>query len=129
VTDLLRGRAWPRPGALDHDQICAALLASRSSSTPHCRRGDVERRARKHEQSVPVLASDIEGNRSGQSQTARTASSRVAGGVPAKRGAYWTTRPLRAVMGHRAQVKSASQFRLEGEIGKYLASTEISSPV
>jgi len=70
---------------------------------------------------VPVLASDIEGNRS----VIADGDDGFLFGSPAeflaKAGRLLDDPALRAVMGHRARMKGATQFRLEGEIGKYLA--------
>lgn len=69
---------------------------------------------------VPVLASDIEGNRSVIADGEDGFLFGTAEEFLGKAERLLDDPALRAVMGRRARVKIATQFRLEGEIGKYL---------
>jgi glycosyltransferase involved in cell wall biosynthesis len=69
---------------------------------------------------VPVLASDVEGNRSVIADGEDGFLFGTAAEFLAKAEQLLDDPALRAVMGRRARMKIATQFQLEGEIGKYL---------
>ena len=70
---------------------------------------------------VPVLASDIEGNRSVVADGEDGFLFASAAEFQEKAERLLSDPALRVVMGHRARMKIAAYFRLEGEIDKYLA--------
>jgi glycosyltransferase involved in cell wall biosynthesis len=123
VTDLLRGHAWATfLGALDHDEICAALLGVQAVINSSLSEGGMSNAVLEAmSKGVPVLASDIEGNRSVIADGDDGFLFASPAEFLAKAGRLLDDPALRAVMGHRARMKSATQFRLEGEIGKYVA--------
>jgi glycosyltransferase involved in cell wall biosynthesis len=123
VTGLLRGHDWATfLGALDHDQICAALLGVQVVINSSLSEGGMSNAVLEAmSKGIPVLASDIEGNRSVIADGDDGFLFASPAEFLAKAGRLLDDPALRAVMGHRARMKSATQFRLEGEIGKYLA--------
>jgi len=123
VATLLRGLTWATQlGALSHDQVCGSLaevdaVLNSSVSEGGMSNAVLEAMSR----GVPVLASDIAGNRSiivdeedgflfGSEQEFLHKAERLMDD-PA----------LRAALGRRARTKIETQYRPEGEIDKYLA--------
>jgi L-malate glycosyltransferase len=123
VRDALRRLPWATYlGALDHDRVCAALSAVQAVVNSSLSEGGMSNAILEAmSKGVPVLASDIEGNRSviADGEDGFLFASPDEFLVKAER--LLDDPALRAVMGHRARMKIASQFRLECEIGKYLA--------
>lgn len=122
VTELLRDLPWASYlGAVDHDQICASLSAVEVAiNSSHSEGGMSNAVLEAMSKGVPVLASDIEGNRSVIADGEDGFLFGTAAEFLAKAERLLDDPALRAVMGRRARVKIATQFRLEGEIGRYL---------
>lgn len=123
VKGMLRGLPWATYlGAVDHDRICAALSVVQAVVNSSLSEGGMSNAVLEAmSKGVPVLASDIEGNRSviTDGEDGFLFASPEEFLIKAER--LLDDPALRAVMGHRARMKIASQFRLEGEIDKYLA--------
>jgi len=123
VTGMLCGLPWATYlGALDHEQICAGLSAVQVVINSSLSEGGMSNAVLEAmSKGVPVLASDIEGNRS----VITDGEDGLLFGSPeeflAKADRLLDDPALRAVMGHRARMKIAAHFRLEGEIDRYLA--------
>jgi glycosyltransferase involved in cell wall biosynthesis len=123
VQALLHGLPWAfHLGTLTHDEICAALTQVEVAVNSSLSEGGMSNAVLEAmSKGIPVLASDIPGNRS-----------IIQNGVDgflydteaafAARAETLLTRPARrAALGHAARRKIATQFRLEGEIGGHLA--------
>jgi glycosyltransferase involved in cell wall biosynthesis len=123
VTGMLRGLPWATYlGAVDHEQICAGLSAVQALINSSLSEGGMSNAVLEAmSKGVPVLASDIEGNRSVITDGEDGFLFASAPEFLAKAERLLGDPALCAIMGHRARMKIASQFRLEGEIGKYLA--------
>jgi glycosyltransferase involved in cell wall biosynthesis len=122
VTELLRDLPWATYlGAVDHDQICASLSSVEVVINSSYSEGGMSNAVLEAmSKSVPVLASDIEGNRSVIADGEDGFLFRTAEAFLEKAERLLDEPALRVVMGRRARMKIATQFRLEGEIGKYL---------
>jgi glycosyltransferase involved in cell wall biosynthesis len=122
VTELLRDLPWATYlGAVDHDQICASLSSVEVAINSSYSEGGMSNAVLEAmSKGVPVLASDIEGNRSVIADGEDGFLFGTAEEFLGKAERLLDDPALRAVMGRRARVKIATQFRLEGEIGKYL---------
>jgi glycosyltransferase involved in cell wall biosynthesis len=123
VTGMLRGLPWATYlGALDHEQICAGLSAVQVVINSSLSEGGMSNAVLEAmSKGVPVLASDIEGNRSVIADGEDGFLFGSAAEFLAKADRLLDDPALRAVMGHRARMKIAAHFRLEGEIDRYLA--------
>ncbi len=123
VTALLEGRPWATYlGAIPHDQICAGLshvevVVNSSLSEGGMSNAVLEAMSK----GVPVLASDIEGNRSIIADGENGFLFGPEAEFETKAERLLRDPGLRALMGRRARSTIATQFRLEGEIEKYLA--------
>jgi len=123
VTGMLRGLPWATyAGALDHEQVCASLSAVQVVINSSLSEGGMSNAVLEAmSKGVPVLASDIEGNRSvivdGQDGFLFASAAEFV----AKATRLLDDPTLRTRMGRRARAKVATQFHREGEIGKYLA--------
>jgi glycosyltransferase involved in cell wall biosynthesis len=123
VACMLRGLSWAiYPGALEHEQICAGLSTVQVVINSSLSEGGMSNAVLEAmSKGVPVLASDIEGNRSvitdGHDGFLFTSQAEFL----AKAERLLDDPALRSLMGNRARMKIASQFRLEGEIDRYLA--------
>jgi glycosyltransferase involved in cell wall biosynthesis len=121
--DMLRGLPWAiYLGALDHEQICAGLSAVQALINSSLSEGGMSNAVLEAmSKGVPVLASDIEGNRTvitdGQDGFLFSSEEEFL----AKAERLLDDPALRSLMGNRARMKIATQFRLEGEIDRYLA--------
>lgn len=122
VADTLRGLPWATYlGALDHEQICAGLSAVQVVINSSLSEGGMSNAVLEAmSKGVPVLASDIEGNRSVITDGEDGFLFGSADEFLAKAGRLVDDPALRAVLGHRARMKIAMHFRLEGEIDRYL---------
>ncbi len=122
VSDALCGHGWATfLGALDHDQICAALLGVQAVINSSLSEGGMSNAVLEAmSKGIPVLASDIEGNRSVIADGDDGFLFASPAEFLAKAVRLLEDPGLRAVMGHRARMKAATRFRLGGEIGKYL---------
>jgi glycosyltransferase involved in cell wall biosynthesis len=123
VTAMLTRCPWAAYlGALDHDQICASLSAVEVVINSSLSEGGMSNAILEAmSKGVPVLASDIDGNRSiivdGEDGFLFGSEADFV-----EKGDRLIRDPgVRSLLGRRAQRKIAAQFRLEGEIGKYLA--------
>ena len=123
LMDLLRGHPWATYlGALEHEQICAGLSAVQVVINSSLSEGGMSNAVLEAmSKGVPVLASDIEGNRSVITDGEDGFLFASAGEFLAKADRLLDDPALRAVMGNRARMKIAAHFRLEGEIDRYLA--------
>jgi L-malate glycosyltransferase len=123
VTGLLRSFPWATYlGALDHEQICAGLSAVQAVINSSLSEGGMSNAVLEAMgKGVPVLASDIEGNRSVVTDCEDGFLFASVGEFLAKADRLLTDPALRVAMGHRARTKIAAHFRLEGEIDSYLA--------
>lgn len=123
VMDLLRGYPWATYlGALEHEEICAGLSAAQVVINSSLSEGGMSNAVLEAmSKGVPVLASDIEGNRSVITDGEDGFLFASAGEFLAKADRLLDDPALRAVMGNRARMKIAAHFRLEGEIDRYLA--------
>ena len=123
ATGMLRGLPWATYlGALDHEQICAGLSAVQVVINSSLSEGGMSNAVLEAmSKGVPVLASDIEGNRSVITDGEDGFLFGSAAEFLAKADRLLDDPALRAVMGHRARRKIAAHFRLEGEIDRYLA--------
>jgi glycosyltransferase involved in cell wall biosynthesis len=123
VTTMLRGLPWATYlGAVDHDRICAALPAVQAVVNSSLSEGGMSNAVLEAmSKGVPVLASDIEGNRSviADGEDGFLFASPEEFLVKAQR--LLDDPALRVAMGHRARMKIGSQFRRDVEIGKHLA--------
>lgn len=123
VTALLEGRPWATSlGAVTHEQICAGLSAVEVVVNSSLSEGGMSNAVLEAmSKGVPVLASDIEGNRSiivdGENGFLFGSEAEF----EAKAERFLRDPGLRSVMGRRARSTAATQFRLEGEIDNYLA--------
>jgi glycosyltransferase involved in cell wall biosynthesis len=122
VLDLLEGLPWAfYVGALTHDEICAALpqvdlVVNSSLSEGGMANAVLEAMSK----GIPVLASDIEGNRSVIVDGQDGFLYRSEADLLDKVERLLDDVALRYAMGRRAKEKIRSHFRLEGEIGGYL---------
>lgn len=123
VADALRGLPWANYlGALEHEQICAGLSAVQVVISSSLSEGGMSNAVLEAMgKGVPVLASDIEGHRSVIADGEDGFLFASAAEFQAKAKRLLDDPALRVVMGHRARMKIAAHFRLEGEIGSYLA--------
>ena len=123
VTDALRGLPWTAYlGALEHEQICAGLSAVQAVINSSLSEGGMSNAVLEAmSKGVPVLASDIEGNRSVIADGEDGFLFASAAEFQEKAERLLSDPALRVVMGHRARMKIAAHFRLEGEIDRYLA--------
>lgn len=123
VKGMLRGLRWATYlGAVDHERICAGLSAVQVVINSSLSEGGMSNAVLEAmSKGVPVLASDIDGNRSVIADGEDGFLFASAAEFLAKAECLLDDPALRAMMGHRAQMKIASRFRLEGEIRKYLA--------
>jgi len=123
VKELLRAHAWATYlGALEHERICAGLSAAQVVINSSLSEGGMSNAVLEAmSKGVPVLASDIEGNRSVITDGEDGFLFASAGEFLAKADRLLDDPALRAVMGNRARMKIAAHFRLEGEIDRYLA--------
>jgi glycosyltransferase involved in cell wall biosynthesis len=122
VDEAMRGLTWARYlGALPHEAICAILpqvhvVINSSRSEGGMPNAVLEAMSK----AVPVLASDIEGNRS-VIEDGRDGLLYRSPTEFAERLERLIADPgLRAALGRRAQEKASRDFRLDGEIGGYL---------
>ena len=122
VTALLRGLPWATYlGALDHAQICGGLSAVQAVINSSLSEGGMSNAVLEAmSKGVPVLASDIEGNRSVVADGEDGFLFASAAEFLAKADRLLSDPALRVAMGHRARMKIAAQFRREGEIDRYL---------
>lgn len=123
AAELVEGRAWATYlGALEHEKICAGLSAVQVVINSSLSEGGMSNAVLEAMgKGVPVLASDIEGNRSVITDGEDGFLFASAGEFLAKADRLLDDPALRAVMGNRARMKIAAHFRLEGEIDRYLA--------
>ena len=123
VSDALRGLPWATYlGALEHEQICAGLSAVQVVISSSLSEGGMSNAVLEAMgKGVPVLASDIEGHRSVIADGEDGFLFASAAEFQAKAERLLDDPALRIVMGHRARMKIAAHFRLEGEIDSYLA--------
>jgi glycosyltransferase involved in cell wall biosynthesis len=123
VQALLRERPWAAYlGALAHEEICAILPQVQVVINSSLSEGGMSNAVLEAmSKGVPVLASDIDGNRSviqdGQDGLLYASLDEFA----AKLTRLLQEPTLGPALGRRAQAKIAGRFRLEGEIGAYLA--------
>jgi glycosyltransferase involved in cell wall biosynthesis len=119
---MLQGQSWATYlGALPHEEICAILpQAQVVLSSSHSEGGMSNAVLEAMSKGVPVLASDIEGNRS----VIQDGRDGLLYGSPAefeqKLERLIQDRALAATLGSRARDKIAREFRLGGEIDAYL---------
>ena len=123
VTDTLHGLPWATYlGALDHEQICAALSAVQVVINSSLSEGGMSNAVLEAmSKGVPVLASDIEGNRSVITDGEDGFLFGSADEFLAKADRLLDDPALRAALGHRARMKIALHFRLDGEIDRHLS--------
>lgn len=123
LAELLDGHAWATYlGALEHEKICAGLSAAQVVINSSLSEGGMSNAVLEAmSKGVPVLAADIDGNRSVITDGEDGFLFASAGEFLAKADRLLDDPALRAVMGHRARRKIAARFRLEGEIDGYLA--------
>jgi glycosyltransferase involved in cell wall biosynthesis len=122
VEECLRGRAWARYlGALPHEEICAILPQADVVINSSISEGGMSNAVLEAmSKAVPVLASDIEGNRSVIEDGRDGLLYRSPAEFVEKLERLITDPDLRAALGRRAQEKATRDFLLEGEIGGYL---------
>lgn len=122
VEGLLRDLPWAFSlGTLTHDEICASLsqvdvVINSSLSEGGMSNAVLEAMSK----GVPVLASDIEGNRSVIVDGEDGFLFRSEAEFLEKAERLLSDVALRSAMGRRAEQKITASFRLEGEIGGYL---------
>ncbi len=123
IAGMLDGFPWATYlGAVDHQQVCAGLSAVQAVINSSLSEGGMSNAILEAmSKGVPVLASDIEGNRSVVTDGEDGFLFASAAEFLAKADRLLDDPALRVVMGHRARMKIATHFRLEGEIDKYLA--------
>jgi glycosyltransferase involved in cell wall biosynthesis len=123
VTHMLDGLSWATfLGAVAHEEICASLSAVQAVINSSLSEGGMSNAVLEAmSKGVAVLASDIEGNRSVIADGEDGFLFASADEFLAKAERLLSDPALRTVMGRRAQRKAAAHFRLEGEIGQYLA--------
>lgn len=120
---MLRGRPWAfYLGAVSHEEICAALpqvevVLNSSLSEGGMSNAVLEAMSK----GVPVLASDIEGNRTVIVDGEDGFLFRSEAEFVEKMERLLTDPALRYGLGRRAMRKIETRFPLEGEIGGYLA--------
>ncbi len=123
VTGMLRGLPWAAYlGALDHGDVCAALSGVQAVINSSLSEGGMSNAVLEAmSRGVPVLASDIEGNRSvvmdGEDGLLFASTDEFL----AKAERLLTDPALCGRLGRQARMKMASQFRLDVEIAGHLA--------
>ena len=123
IAGMLRGLPWATYlGVVEHEQICAGLSAVQVVINSSLSEGGMSNAVLEAMgKGVPVLASDIEGNRSVITDGEDGFLFASAAEFQAKAERLLEDPALRVVMGNRARMKIAAHFRLEGEIDRYLA--------
>lgn len=122
VEALLRDRPWADYlGALPHEEICAILSQVHVVINSSLSEGGMSNAVLEAmSKAVPVLASDIEGNRSVIEDGRDGFLYRSPAEFEEKLERLMEDAALGPALGRRAQQKIARHFRLEGEIGAYL---------
>lgn len=123
VTGMLRGLPWATyVGVLDHAQACGSLSGVQVVINSSLSEGGMSNAVLEAmSKGVPVLASDIEGNRSVIVDGRDGFLFASATEFMAKAKRLLSEPALRAMMGDRARTKVARQFHPQGEIDNYLA--------
>lgn len=123
VEAMLRERPWAfYLGAVSHEEICAILSSVTLVINSSLSEGGMSNAVLEAmSKGVPVLASDIDGNRSVIKDGQDGFLFRSEAEFLEKAEHLLADPALRYTMGRRARHKLATHFRLEGEIGGYLS--------